>query len=138
MRRCIVWRGTSAAHSAPGDEVAVYSLPKSKAFPGKPGVRLQETSHPSLLLYLDCDVLETKDWSKVLAETKPTWIITRWNRIGPAELASAAGRLREIPVTGEELYRLYRLEPPLQRRDSSRSGRKRDESRRYIRPLRNR
>ena len=100
------------AHAVPGDEVAVYSLPKSEAFPGKPGVRLQETSHPSLLLYLDRDVLETKDWSKVLAETKPTWIITRWNRIGPEEFASAQGRLREVPVRGEEMYRLYRLAVP--------------------------
>ena len=99
------------AHAAPGDEVAVYALPKSKRFPGKPGVRLQETSHPSLLLYLDRDVLYAKEWSQVLAQKRPTWIITRWNRVGPAEFRAARGRLREIPVPPHDLYRLYRLEP---------------------------
>ncbi len=99
-------------HAAAGDEVVMYALPKSKRFPPKPGLRLQETSHPSLLFYLDRTALETKEWSNVLAETRPTWIITRWNRIGPEEVAAAKGRLHEIEVPPHELYRLYKLDAP--------------------------
>lgn len=99
------------SHAAPGDAVAVFSMPRDKSLKGKPGLRLDETSHPSLLLYLDRTVLDTKRWSEVLAQTKPTWVITRWNRIGPEELARAGGRLREIDVPPHDLYRLYKLEP---------------------------
>ncbi len=100
------------AHAARGDEVAVYSLPKLKGAAKKPGVRLQETSHPSLLLYLDRDVLDTKDWSAILAQKRPTWVITRWGRVGAKEEAAAGGRLKAVDPFPPDLYRLYYLGEP--------------------------
>lgn len=98
-------------HAAPTDEVAVYSMPRVKGLTNKPGTRLNETSHPSLLLYLDRTVLDTKSWSKVLASKSPVWIITRWNRVGDVERAAAGGRLHEVDPFPPDLYRLYKLEP---------------------------
>ena len=99
------------ANAAPSDEVAVYKMPKEKGYGGKEGVRLDETSHPSLLLYLDRTILDTKDWAKVLASDRPTWIITRWNRIRDEELASAGVRLHPVDPFPPSLYRLWKLEP---------------------------
>ena len=98
-------------HAAPTDEVVVYRMPGEHGFKGKQGVRLQETSHPSLLLYLDRTVVDTKSWPQVLALGRPAWIITRWNRVGPEERAAAGGRLHEVEVAPHDLYRLYRLDP---------------------------
>ena len=101
------------AHAAPTDEVALFSLPKLKGAVKKKGVRLQETSHPSLLLYLDRTALDTTDWSKVLAERRPVWVITRWGRVGPSEAAAAGARLRAVDPFPPDLYRLYRVDPPV-------------------------
>jgi 4-amino-4-deoxy-L-arabinose transferase-like glycosyltransferase len=98
-------------HAAPSDGVAVYSLPRVKGLSNKPGTRIQETSHPSLLLYLDRDVIDTKDWSKLLNEKVPVWIITRWNRVQDAERKAAGGRLHEVDPFPPDLYRLYKLDP---------------------------
>lgn len=99
------------AHAAPDDEVAVFSLPKQEGYKGKKGFRLNETSHPSLLLYLDRTVIDTKEWAKILAQERPVWIITRFNRVRAEEMAQAGGRLHEIEVPPHNLYRLYKLEP---------------------------
>ena len=99
------------ANAAPGDDVALYALPKQKDSSGKPGIHLQETAHPSLLLYLDRNALETSDWRKVLADPRPVWIVTRWNRVTPAMAAEAGTRLRAVDPFPPDLYRLYKLEP---------------------------
>lgn len=99
------------ANAAPSDVVALYSLPKAKGFKGKEGMHVQETSHPSLLLYLDRTVLDTKDWSAVLASKVPVWVITRWNRVGRTEATAAGARLHAVEPFPPDLYRLYRIDP---------------------------
>jgi 4-amino-4-deoxy-L-arabinose transferase-like glycosyltransferase len=99
-------------HAAPGDGVVEYSMSGNHSPGAGPGTRLQETSHPSTLLYLDRDALETDDWNEVLKSRAPTWVLTRSDRVGPSELAAARGRLAPVatPVR-QEFYRLFRLSP---------------------------
>lgn len=101
------------SRATPDEDVALYALPKEKGYPKGLGMHVEETDHPSLLLYLDRDVLDLKpsDWSKLLADPKPVWIITRWNRVTPELQAQAGSRLKAVDPFPPELYRLYRMEP---------------------------
>ena len=100
-------------HQTPGDDVALFSLPRVDGLPGKPGIRVAETGHPSLLLYLDRNATTTDQggWRRLLATAKPLWIITRWNRVTPEMSAEAGGRLHPVDPFPPNLYRLYRLDP---------------------------
>ena len=76
-------------------------------------MHVEETEHPSLLLYLDRTAIIDKreDWPALLADPKPLWIITRFNRITPSMAAQAGSRLRAVDPSPPDLYRLYRLDP---------------------------
>jgi hypothetical protein len=90
--------------------VAVYQMPKRK---GKrsPGLRIEETSHPSVLLYLGRNVSPVETLEE-LAEAHPAWVLTRTGRISETDLA----RLRQLGIGlteveipgGSEFYRLFR------------------------------
>ncbi len=99
--------------AAATDDVALYSLPKRKDLKSKPGMHVEETSHPSLLLYLDRDVTEAKpeDWPELLADPRPLWIITRENRVTPEMRRTAGPRLKAVEPFPPDYYRLYKLEP---------------------------
>ncbi len=97
-----------------GGHVAVYQMGRRTKDLGTGKAKLLETSLPSLLLYLDKDVLDTEDFSAILKSPGPIWIITRDNRIQPANFAQAtmAGRrLYEVkPPVKEYAFKLYRLQ----------------------------
>jgi 4-amino-4-deoxy-L-arabinose transferase-like glycosyltransferase len=102
------------ARAQAGDVVVEYQTRSLR------GVRspyhINETTHPSLRFYLDRVVPVVDDFTAVLAESHPIWLITRRNRIGAGELAAAlrAGRPLE-PVTTpfpQDYYALYRLSRP--------------------------
>jgi 4-amino-4-deoxy-L-arabinose transferase-like glycosyltransferase len=97
----------------PGDEVAVYQMPRRERELAT-GVRIQETSHPSLLLYLNRTVTEAETAEELLAPPGRVWVITRAGRIDEEELSAIerAGRRIE-PVTTptrQEMYRLWVIE----------------------------
>lgn len=97
--------------AAPTDEVAMFQMPKRKGLPRRPGIHIDETSHPSALLYLDRTALETSDWSEILKSKVPVWILTRYNRVTPEDMAAAGARLKAVDPFPPDLYRLYRLDP---------------------------
>ncbi|HVT11900.1 MAG TPA: glycosyltransferase family 39 protein [Fimbriimonadaceae bacterium] len=102
-------------NAAPGDDVAAYQMPRRQHDLGTGKPKIQETSHPSLVMYLNRTINEPDDMATLLADPHGEWVITRWNRIGPAEIDAAhhAGRDLEPVDTGHppDLYRLYYLSP---------------------------
>lgn len=98
---------------AQGGDVAVYQMSRREKELGTGQVKLRETAHPTLLFYLDKNVLDTDDLQKLLNAPKPVWIITRRNRITDEDrkAIAEAGRTLETPETPtrQDLYRVYRL-----------------------------
>ena len=63
-------------HAKPDDSVAEYGIGKPTKDQGTLKPHLQQTSEPSVLLYLDRSVIDTEHWSDVLAAPGRTWLIT--------------------------------------------------------------
>lgn len=100
-------------HRLPGEEVAVYRMPRQQADKGTGKLQIQETSHPSILLYLDSTVVDTKKLSDLLEVRRPLWILTRPNRISVADVEAANADGEDLvkvdtPVP-EHYYALWRL-----------------------------
>jgi len=97
----------------PGD-VAFYQLGRRQRDRGTGKPKLQETSLPSLFLYLNRDALDTDDLSQILAHKGPIWLFTRTGRIQPEDFIAAlrAGRhLDQIePTVTTEDFALYRVQ----------------------------
>ncbi len=103
-----------AASAKPTDTVAEYQMSRREHDLGTGKPKIQETSHPSLLLYLNRTVVDTDDFQDLLKQPSPVWIITRWNRIGDFQRAvtdKAGWSMEDVntPVK-QDLYRLYKLE----------------------------
>ena len=82
-----------------GGEVAVYRMSRQDGTTAQISTTLQETAHPSLLLYLDRDVLDTDDFGEVIRGPLPLWVITRVGRITDADVQNATlDGLRLEPV----------------------------------------
>jgi 4-amino-4-deoxy-L-arabinose transferase-like glycosyltransferase len=104
-------------HIQPGEDVSAYQMPRRQRALGTGMPKIQETSHPSLVMYLhlppDQSVHEPDTIAQLLADPRPQWIITRWNRIGDQDLSDIrkSGReLKQIETPGkQDLYRLYYL-----------------------------
>jgi 4-amino-4-deoxy-L-arabinose transferase-like glycosyltransferase len=96
-----------------GGPVAVYQMGRREKELGTGKLKLLETSLPSLLLYLNEDALDTDDLQAILKAPTPLWIITRENRIQPADFIAAqkAGKqLVEIkPPVRQEAFKLYQV-----------------------------
>lgn len=99
-------------HEIQTDEVAEYKMGHQKGFPSTSKFHIDETSHPSTLFYLNSAVLETDDWSVLLAQKYRVWVLTRNNRISEEDAKASGSRLRLVD-TGfpQDLYRLYTLDP---------------------------
>jgi 4-amino-4-deoxy-L-arabinose transferase-like glycosyltransferase len=97
-----------------GGDVALYQLGRRERDRGTGTTKLQETSLPSLLMYLDKDVLDTGSFLEVLAHSGPIWVFTRANRVGLSDLDAArrAGRRITKTETGAKPgnFSLYRIE----------------------------
>ncbi|MBI2796464.1 MAG: hypothetical protein HYX65_07165 [Gemmatimonadetes bacterium] len=71
------------------------------------GRLIRETSHPTLRFQPDRAIPLTDDQARVHADPRPSWLITRRNRIDAHRLAMArdAGRAREwVAATIPERY----------------------------------
>jgi len=79
------------------------------------GLRLQQTSHPSVLFYYKKPILMTDRIADLVEKGDETWLITREGRLADDELAvvAAAGWLLEPVKTpfAQDRYRLLSLSP---------------------------
>lgn len=89
--------------AAPGDSVAEFQMSRREQELGTGKPKIQETSHPSTLLYLNRTVTDTDDWKEIAKLPRPVWIITRWNRPVPPDVPRV-----ETPFK-QDLYALYRM-----------------------------
>lgn len=94
----------------PGN-VAFYQLGRRQHDRGTGRPKLQETSLPSLFLYLDRTAVDTDDLGKILAHPGPIFLLTRAGRIQPEDFIAAlrAGRkLEQVePTLKLENFALY-------------------------------
>jgi 4-amino-4-deoxy-L-arabinose transferase-like glycosyltransferase len=99
-------------HAAPGDLFAEYQMSRRDKDMGTMKSKIQETSEPSVLMYLNSTAIDTDDWQQIVHQKSTVWLITRPNRMGEVETASAGSRLVRIRLgTPSENYVLYKLLP---------------------------
>lgn len=105
----------AADHKAPGEGLVVYQMGRQDKELGTGKPKIQETTHPSVVMVVNQTVFETDKLGEVLAAKQPVWIITRWNRIQPSDydLARSAGMVltRVLTPFEQDMYGLYRLTP---------------------------
>lgn len=98
---------------AQGGDVAVYQMSRRQKSRGTGGTKLQETSLPSLLLYLDRTVVDTDKLEEIAAHEGPIWIITRKGRIQNEDFVPVKRRRRDLErimgAPGGTNYELYRI-----------------------------
>ena len=96
-----------------GGAVAMYQMGRRNKDMGTGKAKLQETSLPSILMYLDKDVLDTDKLSDICNAPIPLWIITRDNRIHPSDFIQvqrSGHQLVEIkPPVDQSAFKLYRV-----------------------------
>jgi len=94
-----------------GGAVAIYQMDRQTKDLGTGKPKLQETSLPSLLMYLNKDVLDTDNLGDLLKSSKPTWVITRDNRIQPADYIAVQRSGRQLvevkPPVQQDAFKLY-------------------------------
>ena len=97
-----------------GGEVAMYQMGRRQKQLGTGKLKLQETSLPSVLMYLDRTAIDTDKLSEILQVKPPVWIITREDRIQPEDFITAQRanrRLFEVkPPVKQDHFKLYRVE----------------------------
>lgn len=100
------------SHAQPGDVVAEYEMGRRQKDLGTGKLKLQQTSLPSSVLYLNSTMVDTDSWLEILAHRTPVWVITRFDRVGATETASAGLRLERVktPVKQDQ-YALWYLRP---------------------------
>lgn len=98
------------------ETVAVFQLPRRSKDLGTGKPTLQETSLPSMLLYLDTTVKEAETVDQVV-DAKVHWLFTRAKRITPAVKTEFRKRSIELQLVGptEKDYELYEVKPALDR-----------------------
>ncbi len=98
---------------AQSGDMAVYQMSRRQRDRGTGKPKLQETSLPSLLLYLDGTVVESDKLDELAEHDGPLWVITRQGRIDREDYVtvSRSGRMLEriMGAPGGENYELYRL-----------------------------
>ncbi len=112
MDHAEIHRLALVAREQPG-EVAIYQMGRREDRPPS-GLKLNEVTHPSLLLYLNRDPLETDVFETLLVAKTPLWILTRKGRMLPEDFQAAREkglRLEEMRPIPPKHYRLYRLAP---------------------------
>jgi len=96
-----------------GGAVAIYQMGRRNKDLGTGKLKLQETSLPSLLMYLDSTAIDTDDFNEILRTKAPVWIVTREGRIVPADFRAAqrAGRVLSAVKSPmpQDNYRLYQV-----------------------------
>jgi len=118
----LVWyrlSGQQEAHSLiryvrqQGGDVALYQLTRRNKALGTGKPKLQETSLPSLLMYLNADAMDTDKLDDLLAHKGPIWVFTRAGRFHPEDFAAAAKAHRQLvqiqPTLDLQNYALYQV-----------------------------
>ena len=94
-----------------GGQVAMYQMGRRNKDLGTGKLKLQETSLPSLLMYLNSTVIDTDKLDEILAVKDPIWIITREGRIQPEDFITAqkmGKRLADVkPPVEQDHFQLY-------------------------------
>jgi 4-amino-4-deoxy-L-arabinose transferase-like glycosyltransferase len=93
-------------------EVAIFQLSRRDRDLGTGQLRIRETTHPSLLHYLNRNVLDTEELDALAQAPRPIWVITRRNRLAAEDkqLLDAQGvEIEDRTPPGFESYRLYLL-----------------------------
>lgn len=93
-------------------EIAAYQMSRRDKRLVSGELRVQETSLPSLSLYLGQDIIETDDFDRLARSSANVWIITRSDRIGSGERQAARryGKKISLVLTGDSGdYDLYLL-----------------------------
>jgi 4-amino-4-deoxy-L-arabinose transferase-like glycosyltransferase len=95
-------------------EVVEFQMSRREAGRGTGGMRLMETSHPSIVFYLDRVVPKPATFEALLDRAGPAWVLTREDRIKEedVELARRAGVTLTPAATPapQDRYRVWRLE----------------------------
>lgn len=91
-----------------GGPVALYQMSRRNKALGTGELKVQETSLPSLLLYLDQTVIDTDDSAVLAKAPKPLWVITRANRFDRQKSFDLEGQHFEAVREGKNYY-LYRV-----------------------------
>jgi len=96
-----------------GGDVAVYQLSRRDKALGTGKPKLQETSLPSLLMYLNADALDTDKLDALLAHKGPIWVFTRAGRIHPEDYVAAVRAHRRLvqiqPTLDLQNYELFQV-----------------------------
>jgi len=96
-----------------GGAVSIYQMGRRQKDLGTGKPKLQETSLPSLLMYLNEDAIDTDDLMVIFNAPPPVWIITRENRIHPEDFIAAQRAERTLeevkPPVRQDAYKLYRV-----------------------------
>ncbi|MFI5386520.1 MAG: ArnT family glycosyltransferase [Fimbriimonadales bacterium] len=100
-------------HCQPDEAVAAYQMPRRQQDLGTGRPAIQETAHPSLVMYLDRYIDETDNLTALLSNPRAQWVLTRRGRIRPQDIETAHKARRELsqvdtPKT-QDLYCLYYL-----------------------------
>lgn len=115
----ILWYRTTAqdeAHSlarfvsanAGSDSVALYQFSRRQTSRGTGEAKLQETTLPSLLLYLNRTATDTDDPQEILKLQRPVWVLTRTDRI--FGVLKPGVRIETLdPGLGWKNFKLWRL-----------------------------
>lgn len=97
---------------AQGGPVSLYQMPRRNKALGTGQLTIQQTSLPSMLLYLNSTAQEAETLDEL--DSNPGWVITRMGRIKPEDFATLEGHGRhlvQVPVLGTGVnYAVYRLE----------------------------
>ena len=96
-----------------GGPVAIYQMGRRNKDLGTGKPKLQETSLPSLLMYLDATALDTDDITEIAKAKLPIWIITRDNRIQPTDFITVQKMGHQLveqrPPVKQDAFKLYRI-----------------------------
>jgi 4-amino-4-deoxy-L-arabinose transferase-like glycosyltransferase len=98
--------------AGPGDPIVLYQLPRRQKSMGTGKPKIQETSEPSLLLYLNREVTEAESLNPLLVSRASFWILTRVNRLSNPDIDRLKGlgwTLQIQPTrTVQDQYALWR------------------------------
>ena len=101
-------------HAGPGEDVASYEMARRPDSAG-PKPLINETSHPSLVMYLNREVTEPEDIQALLADPRAVWVLTRQGRITATDVDQSHRAGRELSLVPtpipQKLYALYFLSP---------------------------
>ncbi|MBS1704728.1 MAG: glycosyltransferase family 39 protein [Armatimonadetes bacterium] len=92
---------------AKGGPLVTYQLARRSADLGTGKLQIQETSHPSLMFYLDANTTEVEDPETLSTRHRPYWLFTRKDRV---ETIPKTLKLQPtMDRVAQDRYRLFRV-----------------------------